>query len=115
VPPEGDPAPITAGWLRASLSSVDEEKSRPGRPVLPCTTPIAIPRGQKVTYRIPVVANARHIPAEHRLRLVIASSDAADKFPTVLGFTHVAVREASVNTVFSSSRLWLPLTRVNPL
>ena len=109
MPPAGEPAPITAGWLRASFSEVDETLSVPGAPVLPCRTTVAIPRGERVAYRIPVVPNARRIPAGHRLQLVVASADEAGKWPTVLGFTHVVVREASRNTVFSASRLWLPV------
>jgi putative CocE/NonD family hydrolase len=109
VPPGGEPEAITAGWLRATFSAVDEAQSVVGAPVLDCRTPIAIPVGQRVTYRIPVVANARHLHPGHRLRLVIASADEAGKTPTVLGFTHVAVREASRNTIFTGSRLWLPL------
>jgi hypothetical protein len=62
-----------------------------------------------MTYRIPVVPNARRVPAGQRLRLVIASADETDNTPTVLGFTHVVVREASRNTIYSASRLWLPL------
>ena len=33
----------------------------------------------------------------------------AGKTPTILGFTHIVVREASRNTIYSGSRLWLPL------
>jgi putative CocE/NonD family hydrolase len=109
VSPNGEPAPITAGWLRATLSAVDEESSVPGVPVVECRTPIALPVGERVVYRIPVVPNARHLPAGHRLRLVIASDDESDTTRTILGFTHVVVREASRNTIFSASRLWLPL------
>jgi uncharacterized protein len=109
VPPDGAPVPITGGWLRATLSTVSDAKSVPGAPVLECRTPVAIPAGARVTYRIPVVANARRIAAGHALRLVLASADAAGKTPTLLGFTHVAVREASVNTIHSASRLLLPV------
>jgi putative CocE/NonD family hydrolase len=109
VPPKGEPEAITAGWLRASLSATDPQKSRPGAPVLNCRTPVAMVPGEPTTYRIPVVANARHVPAGHALRLVIASSDEAGKSPTILGFTHTAVREASLNTVLNSSKLWLPI------
>ena len=109
VPPQGDAVPITAGWLRASLSAIDPDKSRLGAPVLPCRRPIAIVPGQATTYRIPLVPNARHLPAGHALRLVIASADESGKSPTVLGFTHTVVRESSRNTVFNTSRLWLPL------
>lgn len=109
VPPEGAAEPITAGWQRASLRTVNEARSLPGAPVLDCRTPIAVPRGERVAYRIPLVPNARHLPAGHCLRLVIASADEADKYPTVLGFTHVPVREASRNAIFSASRLLLPV------
>ena len=109
VPPQGDAVAITAGWLRASLSEVDPEKSRLGAPVLPCRQPIAIVPGRATTYRIPLVPNARHLPAGHRLRLVIASADEAGQSPTVLGFTHTVVREPSRNTVLNNSKLWLPL------
>ncbi len=40
---------------------------------------------------------------------MVASADAADEYPTMLGFTHAVVREASVNTIYSGSRLWLPV------
>ena len=109
VPPAGEPEAITAGWLRAAFSAVDETRSVRGAPVPDCRTPRAVPVGERVRYRIPVVPNARRVPAGHRLRLVIASADDAGKTPTVLGFTHVVVREASRNTIYSASRLWLPL------
>lgn len=109
VPPIGEAEAITAGWMRARLANLDDARSRLGAPVLDCRQPIAIPAGQAMTYRIPMVPNARHLPVGHRIRLVIASADEAYKMPTVLGFTHTVVREASRNTILSSSRLWLPL------
>jgi putative CocE/NonD family hydrolase len=109
APPDGEPEAITAGWLRAAFSGVDEKRSVRGAPVPDCRTPRAVPVGERVSYRIPVVPNARRIAAGHRLRLVIASADETDKTPTILGFTHVVVREASRNTIYSASRLWLPL------
>lgn len=109
VPPRGEPEPITAGWLRASLSTVDAANSRLGAPDLPCRVAESLRPGEQRSYRIPVVPNARHLPAGHALRLVLASSDEADKTPTILGFTHTPVREASLNSVMNTSRLWLPL------
>lgn len=109
VPPEGEPFTITAGWLRASLSRVNEAKSAPGAPVLNCREPVAIPAGKRSMYRMPLVPNARRIAAQHRLRLVIASADENKKGLAMLGFTHTTVREASVNTVYSGSRLFLPV------
>lgn len=75
VPPEGEPEASTAGWLRASLSATNPAKSCLGAPVLDCRAPVTIIPGQPMTYRIPVVPNARHMPAGHALRLVIASAD----------------------------------------
>lgn len=109
APPVGEPEAITAGWLRAAFSAIDETRSVRGAPVPDCRTPRAVPVGERVSYRIPVVPNARRLAAGHRLRLVIASADETDKTPTILGFTHVVVREASRNTIYSASRLWLPL------
>jgi putative CocE/NonD family hydrolase len=109
TPPGGEPEAITAGWLRAAFSGVDEKRSVLGAPVPDCREPRAVPVGERISYRIPVVPNARRIAAGHRLRLMIASADETDKTPTVLGFTHVVVREASRNTIYSASRLWLPL------
>jgi predicted acyl esterase len=109
VPPAGEAQWITAGWLRATLATVDESASVPGAPVYDSRQPVAIPVGARRTYRIPVVATATHLPAGHRLRLVIASSDEEDDYPTVQNITHVVVREASKNTVFGSSTLWLPV------
>jgi uncharacterized protein len=109
VADEGEPVAITAGWLRASLSRVNQEASVPGAPVLDCREPVALPVGERVSYRIPVVPNARRIAVGHRLRLVLASADEQGKSPTVLGFTHIPIREASVNTIYSASRLLLPI------
>lgn len=52
---DGAASAETAGWLRASLREVDEEASRPGAPVLPCRTAVAVPVGRDVVYRIPMV------------------------------------------------------------
>lgn len=109
VPPEGEAVPITAGWLRARLSRVNEEKSTEGRPVLECREPVAIPTGMRAVYRIPLVANARRIATHHRLRLVLGSADENNQELAMLGFTHTVVREASVNTIYSESRLLLPV------
>ena len=109
VGPEGEASAITAGWLRAALSRVDEAASAPGGPALDCREPVAIPVGERVLYKIPVVPNARRIAAGRRLRLVLASADEQGKTPTIMGFTHVTVREASVNTIYSASRLLLPV------
>jgi len=111
VDPAGNAKPLTGGWLRATLREVDEERSVPGAPVVPCTTPVAVPVGETVTYRIPLVPNARRIAAGHRLRVVLAGDDQTKDAPTLLGFKHTSITEPSVSTVFSGSRLLLPLLR----
>ena len=112
--PDGSTTHLTAGWLRAQLRTVDEDRSRPGRPVLPCRESVAVPIGESVRYRIPLVPNARRIAPGHRLQLVIASADEGEDELTVLGFTHTPVAQSSVNTVHSSSRLQLPVLPSSP-
>ena len=58
VDDHGNSTNVTAGYLRASLRRVDEVASKPGIPVLPCRTFEAVPIGERVAYRIPLVSNA---------------------------------------------------------
>lgn len=109
VAPDGSATPLTGGWLRAMLRDVKEKSSVPGAPVLDCTNPVAVPVGETVTYRIPIVPNARRIAAGHRLRIALTSDDQRKGAPTLLGFTHTPIAQPSLNTVFSSSRLLLPI------
>ncbi|WP_208028103.1 CocE/NonD family hydrolase [Rhabdothermincola sediminis] len=101
---------VTAGWLRASLRAVDEEASRPGRPVLALTSAEPVPSNSLVTYRIPLVPNARRFARHHRIRLTLTSDDRGGTAPAMMGFRHAPPADASVNTVASSSRLRLPAT-----
>ncbi|WP_055405210.1 MULTISPECIES: CocE/NonD family hydrolase, partial [unclassified Mycobacterium] len=71
VGPDGESTDVTAGWLRASLREVDEAASRPGAPALPCRNPQAVPLGEDVEYRIPLVPNARRFKAGHRIRVTL--------------------------------------------
>lgn len=109
VAPDGQVTDVTAGWLRASLREVDEAASRPGAPVLPCRNPQAVPIGEDVQYRIPLVANARRFQPGHRIRLVLASDDQDPSTPAIMNFRHASVGTSSHNTVRSSSRLLLPV------
>jgi hypothetical protein len=88
---------------------VDEAASRPGAPVLPCRHPQAVPIGQLVRYRFPIVPNARRFLAGHRIRLFLAGDDQDPNVPAVLNFRHGSVGWSSLNTVMSSSRLLLPI------
>ncbi|MFN8031839.1 MAG: CocE/NonD family hydrolase [Mycobacterium sp.] len=109
VAPDGTSTPVTAGWLRASLREVDEQASRPGAPVLPCRRAAAVPIGEDVEYRIPLVPNARRFAAGHRIELALTSDDQNSDTPAIMNFRHASVGTSSINTVRSSSRLVLPI------
>jgi predicted acyl esterase len=109
VAADGSATEVTAGWLRASLREVDETASRDGAPVLPCRTFAAVPIGEDVEYRIPLVPNARRFAAGDRIRLTLTSDDQDPKTPAIMNFRHASVDSSSLNTVRSSSRLLLPL------
>lgn len=109
VAPGGEATDVTAGWLRASLREVDEAASRPGAPVLPCRNARAIPLGEDVVYRIPLVPNARRFKAGHRVRLVLTGDDQDPSAPAIMNFRHASVGTSSLNTVRSSSRLLIPV------
>lgn len=109
VAADGTIEELTAGWLRASLREVDENASVPGSPVLPCRRAVAVPIGEDVEYRIPLVANARRFAAGDRIRLVLAGDDQDPESPAIMGFRHASVGTSSLNTVRSSSRLVLPV------
>jgi uncharacterized protein len=96
VAPDGAREAITAGWLRGSQRNSDAVP----QPVAP---------GELATYSIPVVPNARHLSSGHALALVLTSSDTAKDAPTVLGFRHSPTGDSSVNTIYSSSRLVIPV------
>jgi uncharacterized protein len=100
---------VTAGYLRAGLRRVDEAASKLGAPVLPCRDFEAVPVGQKVSYRIPLVPNARRFRAGHKLRLYLTTDDQNPDRPAPLEFRHASIGTSSFNTVFSSSRLFLPV------
>jgi predicted acyl esterase len=102
---------VTAGYLRAGLRALDEATSIPGAPVLPCRTFEAVPVGEKVSYRIPLVPNARRFRAGHKLRLYLTSDDQNTDTPAMLEFRHASIGTSSFNTIFSSSRLLLPVVR----
>jgi putative CocE/NonD family hydrolase len=109
VGPDGKAETITSGWQRAMLRTVDEAASTPGAPAIECVTPVALPPGETVSYRISIVPNARYLDEGHVLRLTVSSDDEAKDVPTALGFTHTPVAQSSLNTIHSSSRLLLPI------
>lgn len=109
VAPDGVATEVTAGWLRATLRTVDEAQSRDGAPELPCDQAVAVPVGDVVVYRIPVVANARRFAAGHRLELILTSDDQNSQAPAIMNFRHAGVGTSSLNTVHSTSRLLIPV------
>jgi predicted acyl esterase len=106
---DGTATEVTAGWLRASLREVDETVSRVGAPVLPCRRFAAVPIGEDVEYRIPLVPNARRFAVGDRIRLTLTSDDQDPKTPAIMNFRHASVGSSSLNTVRSSSQLLLPV------
>jgi hypothetical protein len=102
---------VTAGYLRAGLREVDEAASELGAPLLPCRTFQALPIAEKLRCRIPLVPNARRFHAGHKLRLILTTDDQSADIPALLGFRHASIGTSSFNTVFSSSRLLLPVLR----
>jgi predicted acyl esterase len=74
---------ITAGYLHAGLRAVNDQTSRLGAPDLPCRIFQAVPGGEVVRYRIPLVPNARRFNAGHRMRLLIASDDQDSQLPAL--------------------------------
>jgi uncharacterized protein len=112
IDPDGTTTNITAGFLRASLRQIDETQSHPGAPVLPCREAEAIPIGEVVRYRVPLIPNARRLTAGHRLRLVLNSDDQPAETPAIMGFRHATVGTSSLNSVLSSSQLVLPTIAV---
>jgi hypothetical protein len=97
------------GWLRASLREVDGAASVPGAPVLPCRNAVAVPIGEDLEYRIPLVPNARRFAPGHRIQLVLTSDDQNPDTPAIMNFRHASVGTSSLNTIRASSRLLLPV------
>jgi predicted acyl esterase len=107
----GKETEVTAGFLRAGLRAVNEAASEPGAPVLDCRSFEAVPVGEVVHYRIPIVPNARRFKAGHRLRLYLTSDDQDKDKPSLMGFRHASIGTSSINTILSSSRLLLPVCK----
>ena len=105
----GKPADVTAGYLRAGLRAVDQAASTLGAPTLPCDRFEAVPIGDVVRYRIPLVPNARRFKKGHTISLHLTSDDQDASKPAPLMFRHASIGTSSINSVLSSSRLYLPV------
>jgi uncharacterized protein len=109
IAPDGTAIAVTGGWQRASLRDIDTAASAPGSPIIPCRHPQAVPIGEPVDYRIPLVPNARRFAAGHRIQLMITSDDQPEDVPVFLGYRHAPVATNARNTVHANSRLLLPI------
>ena len=109
IAPDGTITDITGGWLRASLREIDHAASRTGAPALPCRHPEAVPIGEPVSYRIPLVLAARRFAAGHRIQLMITSDDQPKDIPVFLGYRHPPVGTTARNTIHATSRLMVPV------
>ncbi len=109
VDEQGNATSVTAGYLRGGLRAIDGAESKPGAPVLPCRIFEPVPIGERVSYQIPLVPNARRFKAGHRIRLHLTTDDQNKDAPALLEFRHSSVGTSSFNTVLSSSRLLLPV------
>ncbi len=102
---------VTAGYLRASLREVEKTGSCIGAPEILCRTFKAVPIGEGVAYRIPLVPNARRFKAGHCVRLFVTSDDQNPDIPAIMGFRHASVGTSCLNSIKSSSRLILPVLK----
>lgn len=109
VKESGEVEDVTAGWLRASLRSIDEAASRPGLPCLSLDHSEPVVPGEMTEYRIPLVPNARRFGTGSRIRLVITSDDTSGEAPVMMNFSHAPTSDVSVNTISSLSVLRLPV------
>jgi uncharacterized protein len=109
IDPSGAAFSVTQGYLRAGLRTVDNAASRPGAPVLECRTFDAVPIGEWVQYRIPLVQNAYRFKAGHRVRLHLTGDDQSKDVPAMFEFRHASVGTSCLGEVKSSSRLLLPI------
>jgi len=100
---------VTAGYVRAGLRAVDEAASKQGAPFLPCSAYEAVPVGETLRYRIPIVPSARRFKTGHTIRLMVTSDDQDKDIPSPLEFRHASIGTSSFNRIFSSSRLLLPV------
>ncbi len=91
VAPDGTTMPITQAWLRASYRYVDPARSRDGAPYLPDDRLLGVTIGLITEFRMDLWDIAYTLPAGHRLRLWLSSSDTP---------THEPLLAAGRNLVF---------------
>jgi uncharacterized protein len=103
---DGAPSDLTQGWLRASHRALDPERSKPYRPYHPHDRTEPIVPGEPTWFEIAIVPTAQRFKPGQRLRLVLTS---ADEGIAMQGLSHVTVGLQARNTIFSDSRLMVPI------
>ncbi len=119
---DGTADELTRGWLRASQSALDPDRSAPSVPYHRHDRREPVPAGEPRLYEIPVVAAACRLRPGQRLRLRIRAAD-EDEAPadmvrgTAVG--HVARQNAAILTIHHDeahpSVLLVPVTSGNVL
>jgi hypothetical protein len=97
---------LTQGWLRGSHRAVDRDRSAPGEPHHAHTRVEAVTPHARTRYEIGLVSTAQRVLPGQRLRLVLMSNDAG---AAMLGFDHLPLGLASIQRVFASSTLHVPV------
>ena len=103
---DGTPRDLTQGWLRASHRALDPERSKPYRPYHPHDRTEPLVPGEPTWFEIAIVPTAQRFKPGQRLRLLLTSTDEGI---AMQGLSHVTVGLQARNTIFSDSRLMVPI------
>jgi putative CocE/NonD family hydrolase len=121
VAPDGSESIITEGSLRASHRSLDQQKSKPGRPYHPHTDPQPIEPGKFYDYDLEIWPTAYRLGPGHRLQLRLTSTDLPTHLPGSINFhrdhpqdARIDLQAPAINTVrFKDSHLTVPVSGAN--
>jgi predicted acyl esterase len=107
---QGQPVPVTKGWLRASHRALDEKLSLPYRPYHPHERRQWLQRGEAVRLDIEIWPTCMVFGKGHRIRLDIQPRDGLGSAP----YTHYAADyNSGTNTLYAggsrASHLLLPV------
>lgn len=107
VAPDGEATTLRSGYLRASMRTLDPDRSEPGRPVHAFRSAAPVPTDEILEYRIGIWPFANTFPAGHSIRVEV--SDVA-RGPG--GAPFIAPPYPATNTIHvggdTPSRLLLP-------
>jgi hypothetical protein len=95
VAPNGTTTPVTQAWLRASYRHVDPARSRDGAPYLPDDRVEPLTIGLITEYRLDLWDIAYTLPAGHRLRLWLSSSDTPTHEPLLAAGRNLVMHDAA--------------------